>query len=363
MLEKGICPGWGDPVSNQWGPIAIAVMSKSTATAATDPAQPPRVSVIVPIYNGAADIPELGACLLAQTYPAAGVEYLLVDNNSQDTTPELLQHFATQAAAQGLRVVPLTEAEIQSSYAARNRGIRAAAGEILVFTDADCRPEPDWLANMVQPFADLDVALVVGEIQALRGRTWLEQYAEYRGVLTQKYTLAHSFYPYGQTANLGVRRVALEKAGLFRPYLTTGGDADLCWRVQMAGSWRVEFAETAIIRHRHRATFSELASQWQRYGRSNRYLHDLYGVSLQPEISRQQQQAHVLRWLFKALPKSTWRWLRGQAPAVAVVAGLVDLFCARSREQGQRDAQLPEAARQIEWLTPPVLEGQVSPSE
>lgn len=308
------------------------------------------VSVIIPIFNGLADLPDLEICLLQQTFPAEQVEYLLVDNHSQDGTLDRLKDFAQRAHTQGVTVRPLSEATIQSSYAARNRGIRAAQGNILVFTDADCRPEPTWLDDMVKPFEAETVGLVVGEIKALPGDTWLEQFAEQRETLSQKFTIAHSFYPYGQTANLAVRQAALQKSGLFRPYLTTGGDADLCWRIQMAGNWDLHFAATAIIRHRHRSTLKELRSQWRRYGRSNRYLHELFGVPLQTEAPRFHLANRLTRWVLKGLPLAAWRSLRGQAPAIEMVGPPLDLFCGRSREQGQRQAKLPEAAREIEWL-------------
>jgi Glycosyl transferase family 2 len=51
----------------------------------------PLISVIIPIYNGEADIPDLLRCLQAQTYPADRVEYLIVDNGSADRTRDLLQ--------------------------------------------------------------------------------------------------------------------------------------------------------------------------------------------------------------------------------------------------------------------------------
>lgn len=313
----------------------------------------PQVSVIVPIYNGQDDLPGLAACLLQQTFPVGCVEYLLVDNHSQDATPQRLQALAERAQQQQVQVRPLAEMEIQSSYAARNRGIRAAQGDIIVFTDADCRPEPDWLARIVAPFADARIGLAVGEIKALPGNSWLEQYAEQRNTLSQKFTIAHPFYPYGQTANLAVRRSALAASGLFRPYLTTGGDADLCWRIQMSGDWQLYFAEDAIVRHRHRATLKELRSQWQRYGRSNRYLHELFDVPLSPYTGSLHVPNRLLRWALKGLPLATWRSLRGQAPAIEMLGTPLDLFCGRSREQGQRQAQLPPAARPIEWLEGP----------
>lgn len=310
----------------------------------------PLVSVIIPIYNGAADIPDLGECLLRQTYPGEAVEYLLVDNNSQDQTAQLLAELAQRAAQQGLCIRPLSEPNIQSSYAARNRGIQSAQGEILVFTDGDCRPQDDWVAKMVAPFATApELGLVVGEVEALPGHTWLEHYAEHRQILTQRNTLAHPYCPYGQTANLAIRRQALIKTGLFRPYMTTGGDADLCWRVQLEGHWQLHFVADALVRHRHRATLKELASQWRRYGCSNRYLHELHGVRLQSAMEAKSLCRALLRWLGWELPKGIGRWLRGQG-SVLVVAIPLDIFCGRSRIEGQRQAQLPPAAREIEWL-------------
>jgi cellulose synthase/poly-beta-1,6-N-acetylglucosamine synthase-like glycosyltransferase len=338
------------------------VSSASPSPPSKDTSIRPQVSVIIPIFNGQDDLPDLETCLLQQTFPADQVEYLLVDNNSQDETLPRLRALADRALQQQILVIPLTERDIQSSYAARNRGIRAAKGDILVFTDADCRPDAEWLVRLVQPFEHANVGIVVGEIKALPGDSWLEHYAERREILSQKFTMAHSFYPYGQTANLAIRRVALVKSGLFRPYLTTGGDADLCWRIQMSGDWQVHFAEEAIIRHRHRSTLKALQSQWQRYGRSNRYLHELFGVPLTPESAKFHIPNRLVRWALKGLPLAAWRSLRGQAPAIEMLETPLNLFCGRSREQGQAQAQLPEAARQIEWLnSSPVPETAVSP--
>lgn len=303
------------------------------------PANPsqPLVSVIIPIYNGEADLPDLLDCLRAQTYPAA--EYLLIDNGSRDRTLSLLQSEAWLTA--------LSETTIQSSYAARNTGIRAAQADILAFTDADCRPHPDWLTELVRPFADPAVGLVAGEILALPGNSLLERYADRHETLSQKHTLAHAFGPYGQTANLGIRRQALEQTGLFRPYLTTGGDADICWRMQQQG-WRLEFAAEAIVRHRHRSTLAELRSQWQRYGRSNRYLHELHGISLTRDMTQQDYLYRWSRWILKEIPVAVKNTVTSSGNLVdAIIDTPLSLWCGQSRSQGQRQAQLPEAAKTI----------------
>ncbi|ULP72096.1 Putative mycofactocin biosynthesis glycosyltransferase MftF [Nodularia sphaerocarpa UHCC 0038] len=304
------------------------------------------VSVVVPIYNGEADLPELINCLRAQTYPQDRVEYLLVDNNSSDRTLTLLKTSAENSPV----IKVLSENQIQSSYAARNTGIRAAVGEIIAFTDADCHPQPQWLDSLIQPFNDLNVVIVAGEIAALPGKTILEQHAERQETLSQKHTLANSFCPYGQTANLAIRRLAFQTIGLFRPYLTTGGDADICWRILQSNMGRLEFAPNAIIQHRHRATFEELESQWRRYGRSNRYLHELHGVKLMPGITAKDYSYRLARWLLKELPRDILQAIAGKATVVDLLNTPIGLFTARARFAGQTDAKLPENAKNIDWL-------------
>jgi glycosyltransferase involved in cell wall biosynthesis len=307
----------------------------------------PMVSVVVPIYNGEVDLPALINCLSLQTYPKDKVEYLLVDNNSSDRTLTLLKEAATNSP---ITIRPLSENQIQSSYAARNTGIRAATGEIIAFTDADCQPQPQWLELLIQPFVNPDVVLVAGEITALPGNTLLEQYAELQETLSQKHTLAHSFCAYGQTANLAIRRLALEKGGLFRPYLTTGGDADICWRILQQNIGRIEFAPQAIVQHHHRTTLKELHSQWRRYGRSNRYLHELHGIELMREIPLKECGYRVVRWILKEIPKNSVKAIAGKASLVDLLNTPISIFTARARVIGQRDAKLPEKAKIIEWL-------------
>ncbi len=307
----------------------------------------PKVSVIIPVYNGERDLPELLECLRSQTYPEDRVEYLIVDNGSTDGTARLLRDC--------LEVRLLQEATIQSSYAARNCGIRAATGEILVFTDADCRPESHWLQDLVMPFNQDAVGWVAGEIQALPGNTLLEKFADRQATLSQKHTLTHHFYPYGQTANLAVRAEVFRTVGLFRPYLTTGGDADLCWRIQQSTAWQWRFAELAVVRHQHRRTVGDLRSQWRRYGKSNRYLHELHGIDLMPDRDRQYYGYRLARWALKELPRAVVKLPKGESDWLDCVKTPIELICMSSRSEGQRSVLLPEEAWAIAYLMPEVL--------
>jgi glycosyltransferase involved in cell wall biosynthesis len=313
----------------------------------------PIVSVVVPVYNGETDLPDLIECLRSQTYPTNRVEYLLLDNKSRDRTSTILQAAAKSPKQEGFNQITirnLTENKIQSSYAARNKGIRASTGEIIAFTDADCRPEPQWLENLVKPFADLSIGITCGEILALPGNTLLEQHAARENTLSQKHTLAHPFCPYGQTANLAVRRQILARVGLFRPYLTSGGDADLCWRILRETSYKIYFAENAIARHRHRSTIKQLQSQWHRYGESNKYLHELHGVDLMREFTTAEYLYRLARWLLKELPVAAAKCAIARSDLVDLFHTPIGLINVRARAIGQRQAQLPELAREIERL-------------
>ena len=303
----------------------------------------PEVSVVVPIYNGEADLPDLIECLRSQTYPPDKVEYVLVDNNSRDRTSAIIN---TAAKFNPITIRHLTENQIQSSYAARNKGIHGSKGEIIAFTDADCRPESNWLENLVKPFVNPEIGLSAGEILALPGKTILEQHADRQNTLSQKHTLIHPFCAYGQTANLAVRKQVLAQVGLFRPYLTSGGDADLCWRILRETSYKLHFAESAIVRHRHRSTMKQLQSQWYRYGESNKYLHEIHGVDLMRKLTTEEYCYRLARWLLKELPVAAI----AQAELVDLLNTPIGLVNVRSRAIGQRQAKLPLAAWEIERL-------------
>ncbi|NJL46937.1 MAG: glycosyltransferase [Leptolyngbyaceae cyanobacterium SM2_5_2] len=322
-------------------------------TVVTDWAGPmvyPSVSVIVPIYNGEPDLPALLAGLMGQEYPPEQVEYCLVDNGSDDLTPQMLQAAVQTGQERGLQFHALPYAAIQSSYAARNAGLAIARGDILAFTDADCQPAPDWLATLVQPFSHATVGLVAGEIKALPSTNWLERYADRQNTLSQHNTLNHPYRPYGQTANLAVRASILQQIGLFRPHLTTGGDADLCWRLQQETDWQIVHAANAVVYHRHRNSLKGLQRQWYRYGCSNRYLQELHNVELMRPLTGREVRYRLLRWGLKELPQATLKLFTSQGTALDLAITPLDLWCTYARTQGQAQARLPENARTIAHL-------------
>src|SRR5262249_40128546 len=95
---------------------------------------PPRVSVVVCTYNGAATLEQCLRSLLMVDYP--NYEVIVVDDGSNDSTGEILKRFPEIRAIRQ---------QNRGLSAARNRGLYAATGEIVAYTDSDCFVDRDWL--------------------------------------------------------------------------------------------------------------------------------------------------------------------------------------------------------------------------
>ena len=216
----------------------------------------PLVSVVVPAFNAARTIDGCLEALLAQDWPPERLEILAVDNRSSDGT-------AAAMARHPVRV--LAERRMQSSYAARNTGLRQARGGILCFTDADCLPDPGWIRGLVAALADEDAGGAAGRIEAADGTTLVERFQVEERVLDAARAFTRPALPFAQTANAAYRRIVFERVGLFDPALVSGGDLDLSWRMQRAG-WGLSYAPAAVVRHRHRTTFRALVGLYAKNG-------------------------------------------------------------------------------------------------
>ena len=211
----------------------------------------PRASVVVPTYGDWEALAGCLACLGAQTVPAADFEILVADNNPSAEPPAGL---ALPVNARRVRE------PAPGSYAARNAAAVEAQGGILFFTDADCRPEPDWIAAGLAAF-DADPALgrAAGPVVlTATGPEWTapELYDRLFNLRQARYVARG----YAATANLAVRRSAFERVGAFDASLRSSGDKE--WNGRAAAlDVPIAYVEAMRVRHPARASFEALAAK------------------------------------------------------------------------------------------------------
>lgn len=197
------------------------------------PATPPAVSVVVPVFNAEAT---LGRTLVALAEQDVDVpfEVIVVDDGSSDGSLEV-----ARAAGPHVRVI---EGARAGAAEARNRGAAAASAPVIAFTDSDCFPTAGWLRAALSAVRDAD--LVQGRVDPDPGQPlghfdrslWVHE--------------ASGFY---ETANLTVRRELFDGLGGFEGWLRHSGrpfgeDIWLGWRAVRAGA-RTAFAPKAVVHH------------------------------------------------------------------------------------------------------------------
>lgn len=229
-----------------------------------------RASVVVPMRNAGEGALELLRLLHDQTVPDGDYEVLVVDDDSRDDTAEIVER---SGMARSLRMPSWGGA-----WAARNMALREAQGAAIAFTDADCRPEPDWLERGLEDLDRLDADLVAGHIEVPLGeRPGVVELVDFSRFLDQERSLAEAGF--GATANLFVKREVVDSVGFFSDDSIEGGDLELCVAATRAG-FKLVYSPRAVVHHEPRTKGLSMArrafrdgygqAQWVKQGGSVR---------------------------------------------------------------------------------------------
>jgi succinoglycan biosynthesis protein ExoA len=228
------------------------------------------VSVVLPVFNEAGDLPRLLDQLHRQAPPPGGFEVLVVDGGSRDGTRELVMERA--AAWPALRLVDNPK---RRSAPARNLGAQLARGEIILYVDGHCSiPRPDYLARLAAIFSDSGAACLCRPqplTTLAEDRPWARAIA-----IARHSPLGH--HPdsdiYGaepritqpHSAGAAYRREVFEAVGGFDERFDACEDVEFNHRVDRAGFTAYVHPDLAVD-YRPRGSLAAFFRQMFRYGR------------------------------------------------------------------------------------------------
>ena len=224
----------------------------------------PFVSVVIPIRNEAATLAPLLDGVLAQDYPAAQLEVLVVDGGSTDDALSLVAAYAARDARVRLlhnprRIVPT----------ALNIGIRAARGDVICRIDGHTRVAPDYVRVGVETLQRTGADNVGGPMHAVGGGWFGDAVA----AATASRFGVGSYFHYGteerevDTVYLGMwPRGVFERVGLFDEELVRNQDDEFNYRLRRMGG-RVVMTPAMRSWYQNRRTMTDVLRQYYQYGR------------------------------------------------------------------------------------------------
>ncbi len=218
------------------------------------------ISVVIPAYNAAGSLADCLRALQQQTC-SCPYEIVVVDDGSSDDTVAVAEQWGAHVLRQTHR----------GPAAARNAGAKEARGDLVLFTDADCVPSTDWLAQLQGSLQDNRLTGVKGAyathqrevIARLAQVEFEERYRRLEKAPDVDFIDCHS---------LSLRKAALFAVGGFDPSVLNNEDVDLAYRFAERG-YRLAFNRRAIVYHRHPTTLRHYMRQkfWRGYWRMQVY--------------------------------------------------------------------------------------------
>ena len=221
----------------------------------------PLISVIVLNWNGLTFLDECFESLARQTWP--NKEFILVDNGSTDGSRDLLVFWARRLPNAQTILLPTNTGFCKGN----NIGFASARGEWIALLNSDAVAEPDWLKELVR-FRDADnrVGMLASKILFQNPEHVIDKVGHLiywdgqnrgRGTMETdvgQYDKAEEVLWPDACAALYHRKLFEETGGFDETFFAFGDDADLGMRARLMG-WKAWYVPTAVVHHRHSASF------------------------------------------------------------------------------------------------------------
>ena len=261
-----------------------------------------RISIILPHLN---DLKGLDLCLRLlseQSLSLDRCEIIVADNGSEGAPASV------EAVVSGRARVLMVEQ--RGAGPARNAGVLASHGDIIVFIDSDCRPESLWLEKGVEALRQANVVggCMIVQVDDLASPTATEAFETVFAFRNKRYVTKVGFTV---TASMFMRRDVFDAVGPFENLVPE--DVDWCRRARELG-YTIGYAEEAVTRHPARKTMADLKRKWFRLTRESFTI-----------VARQDLATQVL-WLLRS-----WVVLLSIAPHLVILMFTPKLSSLRSR--------------------------------
>ncbi len=226
------------------------------------------VSVIVPFRNEEKNIRRNIESLLSQDYPHSLVQFIYVNDHSEDGSVPILEEYI--AMNTNIKLLHNSPEEFGKKNAIKN-GVEFATGEIIIGTDADCIYNTKWISTMISGFTD-DVGFISGPVAFGSGEGFFNYFQEYEFaglVLSGAGLIGLNTPVICNAANIAYRRdLFKEVKGFEHKYKLAGGDDELLMRkIHQTGRYRVTFlADTsAVVKTQPSASIKDFFIQRSRW--------------------------------------------------------------------------------------------------
>ncbi len=218
------------------------------------------LTIVISALNEAATI---GGMLdsLARQRSSVAWEVVLADNGSRDETVEIAGSYRSRLP--DLRVVDASA--VRGVSYARNRGVDAAAGELIAFLDADDEVAEGWVAAMTAALSRHELVAARLDFDRLNPAWARATRSGHQAHGTLDWWLGE-YHPFAYGCTIGLHRRLHEEIGGFdESVVPAGEDMDYCWRLQAAGH-TLSFAPDALVHYRLRSSLRGIFRQARAYG-------------------------------------------------------------------------------------------------
>lgn len=195
------------------------------------PTTKPKLSLIIAAKNEEKNIFSLIDALEKLNYQNENFEVIIIDDNSTDNTAELIQSRISEK--NNFQLIKAEKKEFDGKKGALSIGIENAKNNFIVITDADCKPETNWL-NSFAGALDYGYDFVFGAAPIQTGKTLVEKLSAFENLRNTYLTFAAVGLniPYSAAArSFGFRKTSFERIGGYSSTTETlSGDDDLLLR-------------------------------------------------------------------------------------------------------------------------------------